>query len=130
VGLFDLVFLLLSLSLNRVLSRSGYFLFFSILNFTPDAKHHLARILSKSLYLSVLFRNIVVLSVYKLTMSLFAILGMMYPCRFWQFLSVHARGSITRSKSRQESGSSCHTPLITLNGLLITLLNDSRVSTR
>jgi hypothetical protein len=90
----------------------------SILNFAPETLHHEARSTSTVSNLSLLLRYTVVLSMNRFTISLPSTPGKVRPSSSLQFLSLHARGSIARSKRRQERGSPCCTPLVTWNGLL------------
>lgn len=87
---------------------------FSKLNFAPEARHHFLRMSSRSEYRSSLERYIVVSSAYILTIILSSRPGILYPLNFGEFLNEHASGSIAKSKRRQDNGSPCRTPLVTL----------------
>jgi hypothetical protein len=73
---------------------------FSILNLVPDAKYQCFRIFSRLEYLSSCDKYIVVSSAYILIIILFCSPGILYPLIPGEFLQVHARGSVTKSKSR------------------------------
>lgn len=57
-------------------------------------------------------------SAYMFTIIFSAIPGIWYPFNVGDWRSAHASGSIARSKSKQDSGSPCLTPRVTLKGVL------------
>lgn len=83
----------------------GRIFVFSKLNFAPNAIHQSFSMFSKLEYLSFNNRYIVVSSAYIFTTTLSFRLGILNPFTFGEFHIVHTRGSIAKSKSRQERGS-------------------------
>lgn len=63
--------------------------------------------------MSVLDRNTVVLSAYKLTITFPGAPGIWKPAKSGEALSIHARGSMAKSKSKQDKGSPWRTPRVT-----------------
>src|SRR5258708_9452121 len=93
----------------------------SLLNFAPDAKHHLSRILSRVSGLLFFDRKTVVSSAKRAGIALWWLSGvsMFRPVSLSVVLSIWDIGSMARFNRRQDSGSSLQTPLVPRNFLLI-----------
>ncbi|CAK5278193.1 unnamed protein product, partial [Mycena citricolor] len=86
-----------------------------ILKRAPEAMHHSSMTSRRAPKLSCSSRYTTVSSANSVAISLSVFPRILIPFRFdWR--SDSASGSIARLKRRQDSGSPCHTPLVTLKG--------------
>ena len=83
---------------------------FIVLNFAPDAEHHVSRMPFRSLYRSFIPRYMVVSSAKRLMSTFSFTFGIVYPCSLGDSLTTQARGSMARSNVNEEMGSPCLIP--------------------
>jgi hypothetical protein len=113
-----LIFLISSTVILYLSGPMGIISVFSMLNFAPEALHHLSRRDFTWSKQSLWLRYKLVSPAKKLAISFSSRPGIRRPVSLGLFLSVHAKGSIAKLKARQERGSPCLTPRVIWNGLL------------